>query len=173
MNFSNLLPFEKYTLTTDLSVEEVLTRLAGSMIPESEYSWSFFSNRYTKPYRGTINRLSFRMIRNISYRNSFLPVIKGKVTRTSGHTEVAIRMLPAGFVLFFMAIWLGLTGFVCLIILVSAITHWEQVLQNGFSPPSLIPFGMFAFGSGLLYFAFKAESKVSKRFLADLLKAKE
>jgi len=36
MNVRKLLPFEKYTLTTDLSVEEVLKRLAGCMQSESD-----------------------------------------------------------------------------------------------------------------------------------------
>ncbi len=171
MNIRKLLPFEKYVLTTDLSVEEVQKRLASCMQSESDYSWSFFSRRYTKPYRGAVTGLTFRMIRNISYRNSFLPVIKGRVTRISGHTEVMITMRPAGFVLVFMAIWLGMTGLVCIGIIVAGIAQSRQILDNGFSPAVIIPFVMFAFGSGLTLFAFKSESIESKGFLADLLKA--
>lgn len=55
MNVRKLLPFEKYTLTTDLSVEEVLKRLAGCMQSESDYSWSSFRRIYTKPYRGAVS----------------------------------------------------------------------------------------------------------------------
>jgi hypothetical protein len=172
MNFTNLLPFEKYVLATDLSVEEVLKRLAGCMQSESDYSWSSFRRIYIKPYRGAVSGLTFRMIRNINYRNSFLPVINGRVTSMSGRTEVMISMRPAYFVLVFMAFWLGMTGLVCIGIIVAGIAQFREILHNGFSPVVFIPFAMFAFGSGLTFFAFKAESKVSKQFLADLLKAK-
>jgi|GEM_PF-405486 len=172
MNFSNLLPFEKYVLATDLSVEEVLKRLTGCMQSESNYSWSSFRRIYTKPYRGAVSGLTFRMIRNINYRNSFLPVIRGRVTSLSGPTEVLITMRPSAFVLVFMAFWLGMTGLVCIGIIVAGIAQSRQILHNGFSPAFIIPFVMFAFGSGLTLFAFKSESNESKGFLADLLKAK-
>lgn len=90
----------------------------------------------------------------------------------SGPTEVMITMRPAAFILVFMAFWLGMTGLVCIGIIVAGIAQFRQILHNGFSPAVIIPFVMFAFGSGLTFFAFKAESKVSKEFLADLLKAK-
>lgn len=172
MNVRKLLPFEKYTLTTDLSVEEVLKRLTGCMQSESDYSWSYFRRIYTKPYRGAVTGQTFRMIRNINYRNSFLPIIKGRVTSISGQTEVVVSMRPAAFVLVFMAIWLGMTGLVCIGIIVAGIAQSRQILDNGFSPAVIIPFVMFAFGSGLTLFAFKSESIESKGFLADLLKAK-
>lgn len=171
MKFSSLLPFEKYVLATSLTAEEVLRRVGNSIQAENDYTWSAFRRVYSKPYRGAVTGLSFRMIRNINYRNSFLPVIRGRVTSFSGHTEVMINMRPAGLIIVFMSFWLGLTGLVCIGILLNGILQFREILQNGFSPAFIIPFIMFAFGSGLFLYGFKSESNQSKQFLADLVKA--
>lgn len=171
MKFSSLLPYEKYVLTTTLTAEEVLKRIGNNVQAEHDYTWSAFRRVYSKPYRGAVTGLSFRMIRNINYRNSFLPVIRGRVTSFSGHTEVMINMRPVGFIIVFMSFWLGLTGLVCIGILLNGIFQFRQILQNGFSPAFIIPFLMFAFGSGLFLYGFKSESIQSKQFLADLVKA--
>lgn len=170
MKFSSLLPYEKYVLTTTLTPEEVLRRIGNNVQAEKDYNWSAFRRVYRKPYRGLVTGLSFRMIRNINYRNSFIPVIRGRVTNISGQTEIMINMRPIGFIIVFMAFWLGLTGLVCIGILLNGILQFRQILQNGFSPALIIPFIMFAFGSGIVLYGFKSESNQSKEFLADLLK---
>lgn len=171
MKFSSLLPFEKYVLITSLTTEDVLRRLGNSIQAENDYTWSAFRRVYSKPYRGAVTGLSFRMIRNINYRNSFIPVIRGRVTCISGQTQVMISMRPIGFIIVFMAFWLGLTGLVCIGILLSGILQFRQIIQSGFTPAVIIPFIMFAFGSGLFLYGFKSESTESKQFLADLLMA--
>jgi hypothetical protein len=171
MKFSSLLPFEKYVLVTTLTPEEVLRRLGNAIQAENDYTWSAFRRVYRKPYRGAVTGLTFRMIRNINYRNSFIPVIRGRVTSISGQTEIMINMRPVGFIIVFMSFWLGLTGLVCIGILLNGIFQFREILQNGFSLAFIIPFIMFAFGSGLFLYGFKSESNQSKEFLADLLKA--
>jgi ABC-type iron transport system FetAB permease component len=75
-------------------------------------------------------------------------------------------MRPSVFVLVFMAIWFGGVLLGCLAVMVS----W---LTQGFSPMLLIPFGMLLFGYGLVTIGFKAESRKSRKFLAELFVEKK
>jgi hypothetical protein len=172
MNFKNFLPFDNFKLLTNLSVTEVQQRIESKIEPKKNFSFSFSANR-TKPYEGKLIDRSFEISRIINYRNSFLPVIKGHISTYLGKTEVAIKMRPVVFVLIFMSFWLGTVGLACVGITVTSILHFRQLLEYGFSPGALIPFGMFAFGYALLTIAYKAESKKSKAFLKQLLEAEQ
>jgi hypothetical protein len=169
MNFSAFLPFENYMLTTKLSVDEVLKRIADNIQQKQGFSFSTFSRNYTKPYTGQIIGTTFTMNRNINYRNSFLPVITAQITPFPGQTQVNIKMLPTTFTLIFISFWLGVVGLACIGTLFMGLLQFGQILRNGFSPIFLLPFGMFVFGYLLVYVGFKVESKKSKIFLANLL----
>ena len=171
MILKNVLPFENYVLTTKLSVDEVLKRIADNIQQKPGFSFPTFSRNYTKPYTGEISGTTFTMSRNINYRNSFLPVITGQISTYLGQTQINIKMRPIIFVLIFISFWLGIVGLVCIGMLLAGLFQIKQILQNGFSPMILIPFVMFAFGCLLTHFAFKEESKNSKEFLARLLES--
>jgi len=171
MILKNFLPFENYVLTTRLSAVEVLKRIAANVQEKQGFSFSTFSRNYTKPYTGQIIGTTFTMSRNINYRNSFLPIIKGQITTYLGQKQVNIKMRPVIIVLIFISFWLGIVGLVCIGMLFAGLLQIKQILQNGFSPILFIPFGMFAFGCLLTHFAFKGESKNSKEFLARLLES--
>lgn len=171
MILKNVLPFENYVLTTRLSVDEALKRIADNIQQRQSFSLSKFSRNYTKPYTGQIIGTTFTMRRNINYRNSFLPIITGQITTFLGQTQVNIKMRPVTVVLIFMSFWLGIVGLVCIGMLLAGLLQFKQILQNGFSPMLFIPFGMFAFGCLLTHFSFKRESKNSKKFLAGLLES--
>jgi hypothetical protein len=80
-------------------------------------------------------------------------------------------MRPAIIVLIFISSWLGIIGLMCIGALLTELLQLRQILQNGFSSMLLIPFGMFVFGCLFTYFAFKGDSKNSKKFLARLLES--
>ncbi|WP_018616349.1 hypothetical protein [Segetibacter koreensis] len=172
MNLKNFLPFDNFKLLTKLTPSEVNQRIESITELKKGLNFSFSTNR-TKPYEGNLIDRSFEISRIISYRNSFLPVIKGHVSTYLGKTEVAIKMRPVVFVLIFMSLWLGIVGLICLGIITAAILHFKQLLEQGFSPGALVPFGIFAFGYALLTIAYKVESQKSKAFLTQLLEAEE
>ena len=171
MILKNVLPFENYVLTTRLSADEVLKRVAANIQQKQAFSFSTFSRNYTKPYTGQITGTTFKMSRNIYYRNSFLPIITGQITTYLGQTQVNIKMRPVIVALIFISFWLGIVGLVCIGILLLGLLQFRQILQNGFSPMLFIPFGMFVFGCLLTHFGFRGESKNSKEFLARLLES--
>lgn len=158
------LPFENYVLTTNLSVDEVRNRIINNIVPKA-------SENTSKPYEGTIFNNKFKISRVINYRNSFLPIIIGEISQEWGKTEIKIKMRPIIFIIIFDIIWLGITGAVCITILVVAISTYKDMFREGFSPVVLIPFGMFLFGYLLTTLGFKYESKIAKEFLKTLFEA--
>jgi hypothetical protein len=53
--------------------------------------------------------------------------------------------------------------------IIAGFSHYKQIMQHGFSPAVLGPFGMFVFGVLLTILPFKYESKKSIQFLSGLL----
>ena len=173
MTLKKFLPFENYVITSRLPVEEVRKRLADNIEPKKSLRLSVFNRDSNKPYEGQILGDTFTISRIINYRNSFLPVITGHISTFLGKTQINVKMRLVIFVLIFISFWLGSIELICLGIILVGLIRFKQVLQNGFSPMILIPFGMFLFGCLLTIFAFKAESKKSKYFLEKLFEGQE
>jgi hypothetical protein len=155
------LPFEKYTISTSLSVEEAKRRLLDNLEPSRNLQ---YIGNATKPYSGRIGIEEFTISRVIRYRNSFLPDIKGRFVNEMGHTEIHIVMRPTIVVLAFMGVWMSGILIACVASLVSLLAP----SGGPFSPMELIPFGMLLFGYLLCTLGFKVESAKSKQFLAEL-----
>jgi hypothetical protein len=173
MNLKKYLPFENYVLTSKLPAEEVKRRLADNIEPKKSFMLSVFNRDTNKPYEGQISGDTFTINRIINYRNSFLPVITGHISTSPGKTQINVKMRLVTFVSIFISLWLGIVGIVCLGTILAGLFQFKQVLQNGFSPIILIPFGMFLFGCLLTTLAFKAESKKSKDFLKRIFEGQE
>ena len=163
-----LLPYEKYTLSTPLTIPEARQRLAGQL----EFKWSGFYNskKETKPYWGKLSDDRFFISRIIRYRNSFLPIITGHFSDTDGKTTIAIGMRLEIPVLVFMTLLLGVAGVLCITVAYSAIDNTLHHPKQH-SPAIWGPLMMFALGYGIMIVPFKYETAKSKKFLADLFKA--
>ena len=173
MKITEYLPFENYVLRTSLSSKEVYYRLSNNIEPKKAFRLAAFNRTSVKPYEGIITNSFFKISSIVNYRNSFLPVIEGKISTFAGQTHIHIRMKVTPFVLIFISIWLGLVGLTCLLLVLVGIIHFIQNRITAFSPTVLIPFGMLIFGCLRTILAFKAESNKSREFLETLLDAQE
>lgn len=162
MKLLDLLPFERFTLATNLSVDEVKRKLK-THIDSAE--------KQLEPYKGHISIDGFDMERKITYRNSFLPQIKGRFANGMGRTEIRITMKLALSVLIFMCIWMGGVGMFCIVITIGLITNSPELAKDGMLLFKVMPFMMFAGGYLMMTILFKMESKQSKQFLQRLAEA--
>jgi hypothetical protein len=103
------------------------------------------------PFIGSADGDSFKMHRDIQYRNSFLPRIRGRVLPTPTGTQINVTMYTHPVVAAFMTFWLGMTG-------LAAITNFPRIL---------IPAAMFLFGAALMCGGFFIEAFKAKRILAE------
>jgi hypothetical protein len=161
---SKFLPIENLTYKSRLSKEDVLKNLSDNIENEKSFRFGVYNQAYSKPYIGKIVGNTFEIKRAITYRNSFLPIIRGEVSADYVGTKILVKMKPHTFVIFFMSIWLGGISIGCLATLYA-------LFSQKFDPSLLIPFGMLFFGIALFYGAFKSESKTSIEDLKRILEA--
>lgn len=107
-----LVPFHRFSFTTRLSRAAALAALGAHVEPEKWF-------RTTRPrddrrFEGFIEGDALHMRRIIGYRNSFLPVVTGRIEDAPGGARVRIAMRPFIFVMVFMAIWLFAFGAILL-----------------------------------------------------------
>src|SRR5579884_445102 len=86
-----ILPFQTLRYTTQLPVHEVLSILRRN-VGESKWSnWFTWFNRPPEPFLGSVKDETFAIHRNIGYRNSFLPYLRGSLSPYGAGTELRIR----------------------------------------------------------------------------------
>lgn len=150
-----LIPYEKFQIDSGLSAAEVLQR-----IKQRTGEKKLFNFRSSLEFSGHVNEREFEITKNISYQNSFLPVIEGKIEQISTGARVTISMRLHLAVICFMFIWFSGVSIACIEVLV----HLDR-----FSMPMLIPFGMLIFGVLIVSGGFWFEASKQKLRLIELL----
>jgi hypothetical protein len=155
------MPYYNFQLQVSLPPEAVAERIRAitsakpaGFFAQARTVWSGIGSNV---FLGEVHGDSFSLQRNISYRNSFLPQIKGKVFQGGGGTTVDVRMCLNPFAAIFMLIWLGGVGSAAVSIL------YDDAM-------SLVPLGMFVLGLVLTAAGFFPEAFKAKRLLTDLLR---
>lgn len=120
------------------------------------------SDNSEPPFLGKVNDDSFRVRRDIRYRNSFLPLIWGRIASGAGGSHLSVTMFLHPFVAAFMAFWFSGVGY----------GAWRFLTlpshANKFG--SFIPAGMFVFGIALVCGGFFPEALKARRLLEDAVK---
>jgi hypothetical protein len=162
-----LLPYDKFCITTSLTPAQVEEQLQMEVAPKP--GWGFkalFADTDNKYFTGVVENNQFDIIRVISNRNSFLPVIKGHTESWLNGSMVYVKMRLNLFVAAFMCFWLGVVGIACIGILIGGI------VTSRFSPAALIPFGMFIFGYAMAMGFYSYERNKAKEILLQILNGK-
>jgi hypothetical protein len=158
-----LLPFEKYALSTTLSVQASRQRLLDNLEPARGFA--YIMRNKTRPYTGRIGSEDFEISRAIRYRNSFLPIIKGRFSDQHDHTEIQVTMRLNPLVVAFMSVWTAGVSIACGATIRDLLTRSPE---RPFAPVEMLSFGMLFAGYGFCLFLFKFESSNAKRFLSRL-----
>lgn len=159
------LPVENIIFKTKLSGEEVIRRISDNTAKNQNFTFSFFGSKPAKYFEGQINEQAFKIKRIINYRNSFLPVISGKINGEPDITTIKVKMRLHALVIGFMCIWFGGVIAGCFAVLAHTLGEGEM------SPGLLIPFAMLLFGYILTIAAFKFESSKAKKHLQTIFEA--
>ena len=81
-----LIPFDRQIIASSLKTDAIKSRL--SQVVETSLKW--YQHRSEKEFRGQVLENGFRIRRNIRGRNSYLPLIKGKLEPTSNGTRIIL-----------------------------------------------------------------------------------
>ena len=139
-----LLPYEEFEIQTNLKSNDVYYKLC-SMVETKKTWWILLDTN--KQYFGEVESNRFSISRVIWYRNSFLPLIIGKVHPNGKGSLIRIKMRLYWLVFIFMIFWLGLAGYMSL-------NHYSDLILSviqtrkwiDLSLWDIIPAGMFSFG---------------------------
>src|SRR5262249_53828994 len=108
--------------------------------------------------KGSANDEGFRLQRIIYYRNSFLPVVKGRFVEGNLGTDILVSMTLHPLVLLFMLVWFGL--------LASMVV---SVVRDGSNLAMLpMPFGLILFGWIVVQLGFSSEADKARKIIQDL-----
>jgi hypothetical protein len=160
------LPFENLTITTSLNQNQVRERLLNVIEPPKALrsSWKF-SALSTKPYQGLISGNTFKINRIINHRNSFLPVIEGKIYPEVMGCTIKVKMQLHIAVILFLLFWFGNLLPAGLVLAASFFTDTSAEPLPGLTP-LLMCLGAYL----TCMIAFKVEARNSKDFLEKLFK---
>ena len=146
-------PSDSFEIECPLPKGEAIELLSRNIEPKKFFR--FFGKHVY--FQGFINTNEFEVRRIIKYRNSFLPIIKGKFASHDLGTTITLTMQLHPLVLAFMCVWFGGTGLFLIAFATAA------------SPGVIGPLIMLLFGWALVTGGFWFEAKKQKEFLIDLL----
>ena len=152
-------PWRRYEFTSRLASAEIVAVMQGVTRPRGGSR-----PQTSREFSGTITTDGFVVSRTIPYRNSFRPVIVGRLEWVPGGTRVRITMRLTWHLLAFWILWM--TG-----VTVGAFTFLTQVqdVQRKLAPMLIILLGLPVFGYTIATTAFGQDARQAKHRLADLL----
>ena len=146
----------KFILESKKSKDEIIQILKDNTSPAR----SIFYRNYDEFFNGKILEDSFKIQRNINYKNSFLPVLIGEIKKTDSSTRITIKTRMNLFVIIFLCIWFCGVSFGCLI---TPFADFEILFK-------FIPYLMLVAGILITVLPYKYEIKKAKEKLEELLK---
>ncbi len=114
----------------------------------------------------------FKIQRDINYRNSFLPIIKGTIEPAPEYngSRITLRMGMHKAVIIFLSFWIGAVALLAVPLCIGAIMGTLQPPQSGFWG-IVVPCGMLCFGIALPHACFWGEAKKAEKFLIETFRA--
>lgn len=160
-----LIPFDRVTLVVPASAEVTRERLQASV---GKPTWNAFKRDSHSPFLGKVGPDHFKIARNITYRNSFMPVMVGSIVQEGSNTVIRVRLRLVTFVLLFMGFWVTMATFGALAITQRCFANPDPERWAG-----LLIWGFPGAGYALCMGGFLYERKRSIKALKDLLQATE
>jgi YD repeat-containing protein len=154
------MPFYSFHLNVPAQPDVVAERVRRVVSPAPTFwetlalSWRL-RKASGSPFLGSVENLSFRIRRNIQYRNSFLPMIRGKITSAPTGSRIDVFMYMHPFSLVFMLVWFGL-----LVLTESRIV--DANIARSFFPKGMAIFGLALSLGGFFFEALKVMPLLSE-----------
>ncbi len=154
------IPFEHLVYITDLSEQEIFTRLSEHVATKK---FRIIRTHSIKQYEGHVrNDNTFKISRILKYRNSFQPKIEGKFQQSNNTVRIEVKMRLNLFVILFTIFWCSM-AFLFFIVQISSDAEW--------SFETFLPLFMLFFGYLMVLVGFKVESGRSKKDLSKIFEA--
>lgn len=154
------LPYQKIVFESPLNPEEARQRLAAEVAPLRS-GWQWVEKR-TETFEGTVSAEDFQIHRIIRYRNSFLPVIHGRILPGIPGARIEVTLKLHTFVLIFSLIWLGFVG------PLAGGAFLQFLTSGGIEPEGIIPALMLIFFVLMVVIGFGIEAYKARKLLSHI-----
>ena len=157
------MPYYRFIIDTSLTVDDACSRVKTITRAPRGFWEPFRPSRDETShceFIGSVEPRAFRLRRDIHYRNSFLPMIRGRVIESTHGTRIHVSMFLHPLVAVFMAFWLSGVGFGVL-----------QNVSRAAGAVTIVPIGMLLFGLALMIGGFFPEALKAKRLLQESLES--
>ncbi len=157
------MPFYRFHLDTPLSESAASERIKGLIRPRRSFrEWIAFNitredNTVGPPFLGTARASTFRLRRDIRYRNSFLPLVWGRIVPSGVGSRINVTMFLHPLVALFMIFWFSGLGYG----VVQLWVHREDAVAFAVFMPAV----MILFGVALVLVCFIPEAIKAKKLL--------
>ncbi len=159
-----IIPYEKTTLTTHLSKQEVIDLVQSNTEPLQIFRILPPKQGEHKTFQGTVHNNHFQIQRVIRYRNSFLPQIQGFIRENLGNTEIQLIFKLNIFARIFLIFWFTGIG-----LILAAMIYGALFLDT--DPIFILaPLGFLLFAVLLMVFGFNPEKEKARKELMAILK---
>jgi hypothetical protein len=160
------MPFYRFHIDSSLPVDIAAARIASLTRPSRSWEWiriTFERDRPQAAFVGRVEGRRFSMRRDIRYRNSFLPMIWGRIESMPGGSRTTIMMTLHPLVIIFLLVWLAGVGSAA----VATLAEPAGGVAN-----AAVPLGMFVFAIALTLIGFIPEAWTAKRLIRECLRGK-
>ena len=152
-----VLPYEKFTLTTHLSPDEVIQAVKSTIFLPNGQLLKDYDVYATKYFTGYINGLEFEVTQNaIRSSKTPLPIIKGKISQINDGAKIYIRI--------FSIAQIAMMCFaICFLFIAGVAINLRSVHHN------YIPFIMLIFAYFIIMLPFKTNCDLIRSNFRDIL----
>src|SRR5262245_5717895 len=104
------MPISSFQVDIRVPPQIVAERLRAVVQPSKFFRMAWSPLNLSHPFVGKVRDGSFKIQRDIRGRNSFLPVVWGRMVGTPSGTRLKVIMFIHPLVVIFMAIWFGMAA---------------------------------------------------------------
>lgn len=150
------------TLRTMARPQQVHEALEREVKPGSMLQFDL-GVRDARQFRGEVHPQGFRIVRRVQFRNSFAPILEGRVTEIDGGSQIALELFVPTSLLLFVVAWTVLAALAAMV-LVQQMVLEQSVEWAMTAAMATIPL----LGLCVAWLGFSIEATSSQRVLKGL-----
>ena len=152
------------TLRTLARPDQVTEALSREVKPGTMMQLDWGRRRDARQFRGEVRENGFRIVRRVQFRNSFAPILEGRVNAIEGGSEVAMTLFVPTSVVLFVIVWTVLAAGAAILVV------QQMMLENELETAMTLTMAVIPLvGLAVAWLGFSLEARNSERAVKSLI----